>query len=93
MIEVPYGENPKETATLLLAAAIELGIDKTSIRTAPRRDLFVVPDEVAYKALGTEPEGEAPAKKAATKKTPTKKSATKKTAAKRAATNKKEGSK
>ena len=63
-VTVPLGDNPSETATLLLAAAEELGLDQ-SVVGYDSYDGFVVPEEVAKKAA----KSEAPAKKAAAKKT------------------------
>jgi hypothetical protein len=66
VIEVPFGENASETATLLLAAAEDLGLDQGVVAT--REGSFVVPTEVHDKAFGkNEP------KKTAAKKTTTRK--------------------
>lgn len=97
-VEVPFGEKPGDTATLLLAAAQELGLDASVVRTRPTKRLFIVPEEVSERAFGArEDEGEDKTgqepKKAPAKKSAAKKAAAKKTAAKKAATNKKEGSK
>lgn len=64
-VEVPFGDNPSETATLLLAAAEELGIDQSVVQTNSE-GAFVVPEKVRDKAFSTEKK--APAKKAAAKK-------------------------
>lgn len=62
-VTVPLGDNPSETATLLLAAAEELGLDQ-SVVGFDSYEGFVVPEEVAKKAKPDK----APAKKAAAKK-------------------------
>lgn len=50
-VEVPFSANNQDTATLLLAAAEELGLDQaTAVRTSEGN--FVVPKEVADKAFG-----------------------------------------
>lgn len=49
--EVEYGENASDTATLLLAAAEELGLDAGVVRTAEGK--FVVPKDVNDKAFPT----------------------------------------
>lgn len=48
-VEVPFGQNASETATLLLAAAEELGLDQAVVQT--REGMFVVPEEVNKKAF------------------------------------------
>jgi hypothetical protein len=48
-VEVPFGENPSETATLLLAAAEELGLDQGVVGTVEGG--FLVPSEVNDKAF------------------------------------------
>lgn len=58
-VEVPFGENPAETATLLLAAAEDLELDPGVVRTTSD-GVFLVPEEVAAKA--------SPTKKTAAKK-------------------------
>jgi len=71
-IEVPFDNNPSDQATLLLAAAEELGLGSRVVGT--REGVFVVPQEVADKAFAApEPEEPQPTKKAATKRTATKK--------------------
>ena len=67
LVEVPFGDNASDQATLLLAAAEDLGLDPSTVGT--REGAFVVPQEVHDKAFG-KPE---PAKKTAAKKTATKK--------------------
>jgi hypothetical protein len=67
-VNVPLGDNPGETATLLLAAAEELGLDQTVVGYDSFEG-FVVPEEVAKKAASDAK----PAKKAAAKKTAKKK--------------------
>lgn len=47
-VEVEFGEKPDETATLLLAAAEELDLPASVVRTGG--GVFVVPDEVRKKA-------------------------------------------
>lgn len=78
-VEIPFGENNRDTAVLLLAAADDLGLDRSVVRT--KNGAFVVPEEVNEQAFGkqkTEPAKKAPAKKAATKKTAAKKAPAKK---------------
>lgn len=48
-VEVPFGDKSGETATLLLAAAEDLGLDPGVVRTTSEYS-FVVPEEVAAKA-------------------------------------------
>lgn len=70
LVEVPFGDKPSETATLLLAAAEELDLDANVVGTSDN-GIFRVPQEVADQAgFGEE---KAPAKKAAAKKTAAKK--------------------
>lgn len=77
-VEVEFGDDPGEQAVLLLAAAEELGLEQSVVRTGSR--VFVVPEEVRDKAFSTEPEEKkAPAKKAPAKKAAAKKSTTSKT--------------
>jgi len=49
LVEVPFGDNPSETATLLLAAAEELGVGQSVVGTVEGG--FLVPDEVHKKAF------------------------------------------
>lgn len=49
LVEVPFGENASETATLLLAAAEDLGLDQSVVGT--QEGAFLVPDEVNKKAF------------------------------------------
>jgi hypothetical protein len=63
-VNVPLGDNPSETATLLLAAAEELGLDQTVVGYDSYEG-FVVPEEVAKQAE----KDKKPVKKAAAKKT------------------------
>jgi len=49
-VEVAFSANNQETATLLLAAAEELDLDQSVVRTSEGK--FVVPKEVADKAFG-----------------------------------------
>ena len=48
-VEVAFGDNPSETATLLLAAAEELGLDQGVVGTVEGG--FLVPSEVNDKAF------------------------------------------
>lgn len=68
-VDVPYGDDPQETATLLLAAAEKVkGVDQSvvQVNTDTTPASFRVPKEVADEAgLGDKKE---PAKKAAAKK-------------------------
>jgi hypothetical protein len=64
-VEVPFGDNPSETATLLLAAAEELGVGQEVVKT--QEGSFLVPSEVNDKAFAK------PAKKTAAKKSAEKK--------------------
>ena len=82
-VKVPYGDDPQETATLLLDAAEKEG-DQSVVKTTGSRS-FLVPEAVA-KAAGVDYEGKkAPAKKAPAKKAPAKKAPAKKATAKKAA--------
>lgn len=66
-VEVPFGDNASETATLLLAAAEELGLDQRVVGTSESG--FLVPGEVKDKAFGqAKPTKKAAAKKSATRK-------------------------
>lgn len=78
-IEVPFGDNNKDNAILLLAAADDLGLDQSVVRT--KLGAFVVPEEVAEKAFGKAKVAEATEEKAPAKKTTAKKTTAKKTAA------------
>lgn len=49
-VEIPFGEKPVETATLLLAAAEELGLPAFVVATTSK-GTFVVPSEVNDKAF------------------------------------------
>jgi hypothetical protein len=49
LVEVPFGDNPSETATLLLAAAEELGVGQEVVGT--QEGAFLVPSEVNDKAF------------------------------------------
>lgn len=44
LVEVPFGDNPSEQATMLLAAAEDLGLDQSVVRT--QEGAFLVPPEV-----------------------------------------------
>jgi len=48
-VEIPFGDNASETATLLLAAAEELGLDQSVVGTVEGG--FLVPSEVNDKAF------------------------------------------
>lgn len=62
-VSVEFGDVPSETATLLLAAAEELGLDASVVRVSSDGG-FLVPEEVAKKAkIDDEPAKKAPAKK------------------------------
>lgn len=82
---VPFGDDASQTATLLLAAAEDLGLDQRVVGTVEGG--FLVPTMVKEHAFPdesaehSEPEPE-PEKKAPAKKAPAKKAA-KKTAAKK----------
>ena len=52
-VAVPFGDNPSDTATLLLAAAEESGVDQSVVRASS--GVFYVPAGVAKKA-GVEPQ-------------------------------------
>lgn len=69
-VEIPFGDDTADTATLLLAAAEDLDLDPGVVGTVT--GAFVVPKEVADKAgvaYGSgEPEEPPPAKKTATRK-------------------------
>jgi hypothetical protein len=74
---VPFGENPGETATLLLAAAEELGLGQSVVRTSDAG--FLVPEEVAKKVdEKDEPKPEPKKPEPLAKKAPAKKAAKKK---------------
>ena len=47
-VRIPFGDNPSETATLLLAAAEEVREDQSVVRTA--EGAFVAPRDVADRA-------------------------------------------
>jgi len=47
-VEVPFGDNPTETAVLLLAAAEESGVDQSVVRTGT--GVFYAPKSIADKA-------------------------------------------
>jgi hypothetical protein len=64
-VEVEFGDKPGDTATLLLAAAEELGLEAGVVQTRGRS--FVVPEKVRDKAFKSESK-KAPAKKAPAKK-------------------------
>lgn len=69
--EVPFGDKPSETATLLLAAAEDLGLEPFVVRV--NEGVFLVPPEVAEKASSDNK----PAEKSVAKKAPAKKTAAK----------------
>ena len=75
-VEVPYGDSAAETATLLLAAAEEKGLDPSVVRSGSF-GTFRVPEEVAKAAkvdtVSDDEEPAKPAKKTAAKKTAKKK--------------------
>lgn len=49
-VDVPFNDNPSNQATLLLAAAEDLGLDQAVVKTTEGG--FVVPQEVNDKAFG-----------------------------------------
>ncbi len=71
-IQVPFGDNNSDNAVLLLAAAEELGLDPSVVKT--NEGAFLVSQEIYDKAFG--PRDEEP-------KVPVKKTAAKRTAAKK----------
>lgn len=73
--EVPFGDNPSDTAVLLLAAAEELGLGASAVKTGT--GVFIVPTEVAEKAAAPEEEADEE-EKPAPKRRATKKAAKKK---------------
>lgn len=64
-VEVPFGDKPGDTATLLLAAAEELDLGASVVTVSGKT--FVVPAEVNDKAFGSD--SKQAAKKTAAKKT------------------------
>jgi hypothetical protein len=81
-VEVPFEGSVRDQATLLLAAAEDLGQDQQQV-VQTRTGAFYVPQEVADKAFGKgKTQADEPQKKAA-KKAPAKKAAAKKQAAKK----------
>lgn len=71
-VEVPFGDKPSDTATLLLAAAKELNLESSVVETRGRS--FVVPSEVNDKAFGSNKSSDSKAAKKTAKKAPAKKS-------------------
>lgn len=66
-VEVPFGEDAGETATLLLAAAEDLELDPGVVRTGT--GVFLAPPDVVKKAgVKTSDDDDKPTKKAAAKK-------------------------
>jgi hypothetical protein len=66
-VVVPFGDNPSDQATLLLAAAEELGFDQSVVGTS--EGSFVVPPEVQERAFGeAKPTKKAAASRSATRK-------------------------
>lgn len=89
LVEVPFGDNPQETAQGLLAAAERLEGFQQSDVLSSSFGVFRVPQEVADEAEAYANHGESrPTKKAAAKKAPAKKAAAKKAPAKKAAAKK-----
>jgi hypothetical protein len=78
-VEIPFGDNMKDQAILLLAAAEKTAGDQSLVRTTDSS--FVVPEEVAKEAGLSEDKPEP--KPTAAKKAPAKKAAAKKTSAKK----------
>jgi hypothetical protein len=70
-VEVPFGDNPSDTATLLLAAADKLELDPGVVRTGS--NVFMVPKDVADEA-GVDYEGDDSSDKPTAKKSSAKKS-------------------
>lgn len=71
-VEIPFGEKANEQATLLLAAAEELDLDPSAVRTG--EGVFVVPSEVADKAgLSPDDDDDKDESKRTTKKSAAKK--------------------
>lgn len=70
-VEIPFGDSNSDNATLLLAAAEDLGLDP-AVEVRTTTESFVVSQEVADKAgLGEKPkkaEKKSPAKKTSAKK-------------------------
>jgi len=60
VVEVPFGDSPSETATLLLAAAEELGRDASEVRTTA--GAFLVPQEIVEQVSAERPEETPPAR-------------------------------
>lgn len=89
-VKIPFGDNDRETAILLLAAAVSLGRERHEVRT--NVGSFVVDEEIANEAgLGEKKKSDQPAEKTAAKKTTAKKTAkkaAKKAPAKKTATKK-----
>lgn len=92
LVEIPFGDNARDTAVLLLAAAEDLDLDRSVVAT--KTGAFVVPKKVAKKAKvkGEEVDeaevvdtnaapAEEPAPEPEAKKAPAKKTTAKKTAA------------
>lgn len=77
-VEIPFGDNMRDQAVLLLAAAEKVEGDQSVVRTTDSS--FVVPEKVAKEAGLSE---DSPEPKPAAKKAPAKKAAAKKTAAKK----------
>lgn len=73
VVEIPFGDNMRDQAVLLLAAAEKVNGDQSVVRTTDSS--FMVPEEVAKEAGLSEdkPEPKPVAKKAAAKKTSAKK--------------------
>jgi hypothetical protein len=65
-VEVLFNDNPSEQATLLLAAAEDLGLDPGVVGTT--EGAFVVPQEVHDKAFGSPEPEKKTAKKSTTRK-------------------------
>lgn len=82
MSDVLIEGRSKEQAILLLAAAEDLGLDASVVRTTHKG--YLVPEKVAKQVESGSEEEKAPAKKAVAK-APAKKSAAKKAAAKKTA--------
>lgn len=76
-VKIDFDSNMKDTATLLIAAAIELGRPRSDVRI--EMGAFVVDEKIADKAGFGKPAEKKAAKKASSKKAVAKKTTAKKT--------------
>lgn len=75
-VEIPFDDDPSKQATLLLAAAEDLDLDQSEVRTTGGG--FLVSEEIANKAgLAPTEEGDEPKQTAAQKRAAAKKAAAK----------------